>query len=625
MDFKKILFYLKRTGRVNRPELLFLTLILSLCEAFAWLVFDHGSKAFIIISLAISIVYLIQCAKRYHDLNLWGINGYVWFILPIANLFYLYQIYFKKGTDGVNKYGEPSSFTFSSLKNRIYKQDGSKALVSAESEIETVNEYSEINGIVEFRLYYSKIQIDPQLKSIDKTSIYKWIKKDGDWVNEGKPICIILCTDDSIKINKSIVLVTARSGFLELCFQEKEELKEGATIYKLHPLGSYVKENSAAKESFYLYFDCYLYFDLSTVPFVHNTNIKEWLKHDGEFVNQGDLIFKICKNSYSTDNEVYNHYAEKSGFLDIANYSKLNPFQGFLVYAINEKDNKRINDKFFNRSLIKLDDFTNKKTIKWYWVGGELKSGIATHSQNILTGFTFAFNNIEDKDYIVFQFHSKEIMLTKGDVVSFLFTDNRIIDFPITNVSYKTSNQANQKLFENKVQIAVDELNQFQNIDFAKWKIISKKESREIIGGEKGFGQYLSHNNLITVIQKFTREYRELVTAEIAEYKPLIERELLSSVAQMPVSEECHVYLMIDTINRYHKIGISNKPYWREKTLQSEKPTIELIASKRFINRKIASSFEKALHDTYSSKRIRGEWFQLDYVEVEEIKITLDN
>jgi hypothetical protein len=80
---------------------------------------------------------------------------------------------------------------------------------------------------------------------------------------------------------------------------------------------------------------------------------------------------------------------------------------------------------------------------------------------------------------------------------------------------------------------------------------------------------------------------------------------------------------MIDHVNKYHKIGISNKPEYREKTFQSEKPTIELICNKRFPNRKIANSFEQALHQAYSDKRIRGEWFSLDFNDVEDIKESL--
>ena len=92
---------------------------------------------------------------------------------------------------------------------------------------------------------------------------------------------------------------------------------------------------------------------------------------------------------------------------------------------------------------------------------------------------------------------------------------------------------------------------------------------------------------------------------------------------QLRENEACYVYFMLDTKNGYYKIGISNEPEWREKTLQSEKPSIKLIASKKFVNRRIAANIEKALHDSYSHRRKRGEWFQLDQEDIEEIKITL--
>jgi len=88
-------------------------------------------------------------------------------------------------------------------------------------------------------------------------------------------------------------------------------------------------------------------------------------------------------------------------------------------------------------------------------------------------------------------------------------------------------------------------------------------------------------------------------------------------------NEECYVYLMLDRKNGYYKIGISNEPEWREKTLQSEKPSIKLIAAKKFVNRRMTANIEKALHDSYSHRRKRGEWFQLDQEDIDEIKITL--
>lgn len=64
-------------------------------------------------------------------------------------------------------------------------------------------------------------------------------------------------------------------------------------------------------------------------------------------------------------------------------------------------------------------------------------------------------------------------------------------------------------------------------------------------------------------------------------------------------------YLMKDNSTGYYKIGKSIKPEVREKTLQSEKPSILMIAQCLF-------DIESELHSKFSLKRVRGEWFMLD-------------
>lgn len=83
---------------------------------------------------------------------------------------------------------------------------------------------------------------------------------------------------------------------------------------------------------------------------------------------------------------------------------------------------------------------------------------------------------------------------------------------------------------------------------------------------------------------------------------------------------ECFAYLMIDLKTGFHKIGISNDPIYREKTLQSEQPKIETVCSRKFVNRRIALEFESELHKKFKHKRVRGEWFDLNPIEIEEIK-----
>lgn len=104
----------------------------------------------------------------------------------------------------------------------------------------------------------------------------------------------------------------------------------------------------------------------------------------------------------------------------------------------------------------------------------------------------------------------------------------------------------------------------------------------------------------------------------------LLEKPKLKSTKEKDVNDEkCSVYLMKDEHNSAFKIGISNKPTFRESTLQSEKPSIILISSKEFPTRSLAKAFEKALHEAYSEFRLRGEWFSLDAQQVNDIISTL--
>src|SRR5690606_20974667 len=126
-----------------------------------------------------------------------------------------------------------------------------------------------------------------------------------------------------------------------------------------------------------------------------------------------------------------------------------------------------------------------------------------------------------------------------------------------------------------------------------------------------------SKNNLIIVLKKYAKEYLVTVNKYAPEHQLLkIRQEYAENETQI---EFCYVYLMYDSTNGYYKIGISNNPEYRERTLQSEKPTIEMIIAKKFPIRKIAENFEKSLHLTYSEKRVRGEWFELNQMDVEHI------
>ena len=71
-------------------------------------------------------------------------------------------------------------------------------------------------------------------------------------------------------------------------------------------------------------------------------------------------------------------------------------------------------------------------------------------------------------------------------------------------------------------------------------------------------------------------------------------------------------YIIKDDSNLLYKIGKSINPRLRERTLQSEKPNIKIV--KVFEN-----NIEKELHNQYKEFRVRGEWFNLNSIQVNYI------
>ena len=83
-----------------------------------------------------------------------------------------------------------------------------------------------------------------------------------------------------------------------------------------------------------------------------------------------------------------------------------------------------------------------------------------------------------------------------------------------------------------------------------------------------------------------------------------IDTVILNCKPENKITVPTKTYLMKDFFRGVHKIGKSINPQVRERTLQSEVPTIELVHV-------IDEDIEKHLHEKFSPKRIRGEWFNL--------------
>tara|TARA_B100000513_G_scaffold138416_1_gene62816 strand:+ start:357 stop:893 length:537 start_codon:yes stop_codon:yes gene_type:complete len=81
-----------------------------------------------------------------------------------------------------------------------------------------------------------------------------------------------------------------------------------------------------------------------------------------------------------------------------------------------------------------------------------------------------------------------------------------------------------------------------------------------------------------------------------------------------------YVYLMYDPSLELYKIGHSKDAEFRERTLQGQRPTIELVSKRQYPSRDSARKIESLLHKKFDSKRIRGEWFKLEKTDVDYLK-----
>ena len=120
----------------------------------------------------------------------------------------------------------------------------------------------------------------------------------------------------------------------------------------------------------------------------------------------------------------------------------------------------------------------------------------------------------------------------------------------------------------------------------------------------------IPYNKSVTIIAKTSIAFIPMIQ------KKSFYKSFFSNISiESGDTKENKVYLMYDFKTDQCKIGYSKNPLRRERTLQSEKPTIELLAYWT-----VPKSIEKELHIKFASKRTRGGWFYLDFNDFEYIK-----
>ena len=344
-----------------------------------------------------------------------------------------------------------------------------------------------------------------------------------------------------------------------------------------------------------------------------------WAVEDYSFVKKEEVIGSIkfsTPYSGSRNERVFKIVSPCDGFFYFIKKSDSYNIQN---ESIRDWDNKLLacvfdnSQEFFSYffccedSTLETDPYTRLRRIVFnYWDGFRRKDH---PGKIILNGFdAVKVEFYEDK--MLFCFDTRKDIKV-GDCISLLFEDGKILDFPITKKPVKDNG------YKTSFVLYQEDVETLMYSSLVSYRIHYKDGSKRPETVKIG----VSLPNGPEAIRAYVKNHFDAIIQLVPDYQ-LPRRTVIKTTTEYKFNW-CYVYLMRDNTNGYHKIGISNKPEYREKTLQSEKPSIEMLACKKFPTRKIAEAIESALHTAYSQQRVRGEWFNLDDVDVAAIIETL--
>ncbi|MBR5729459.1 MAG: GIY-YIG nuclease family protein [Prevotella sp.] len=368
----------------------------------------------------------------------------------------------------------------------------------------------------------------------------------------------------------------------------------------------------------------------------------DWKVLNFSNVTKGQHVCSIIKNPYEQKRIEYKIYSPVSGIIAFGINSEKTEYRYQREMCINDlfslyKDRHlMLLGHFLNSELVEKDNFDNSSiSLKWTSVAGRK---LPPSEDDIFETNYNAFEMTSDSGksifvslqlrnnipYIVFSVNSKIIRLSNGDSVDMLFKETSgettLLNFPITK---NYVNESLRNLYDTSYfcELSFDDMTCLLNNDCINWRVrFSKQPLMSISGTNESY--WCPREYAGEVFKIYAEQFWELIK-DLREENTILFTSQKVNNGNVLANEPCYVYLMYDTSNGYYKIGISNQPEYRERTLQSEKPTIEKICAKPYPNRTIASAIESALHKAYEIKRIRGEWFALDASDVNAIIATL--
>ena len=351
--------------------------------------------------------------------------------------------------------------------------------------------------------------------------------------------------------------------------------------------------------------DCFLGFDNKDSFRVYNS------AYSYDYVKKGDVVLYLSNKSYLEKPKRFDIIAEDEGYF--VNHSSCidGIYPGYHLYTIYKSPDVFQKTLFSSIFEVGKDDFTKKNTIKATSHGG--------NKYGFYIGMLFIrIELFDDKHKLHVDFCSKDLQFTKRNSLHFLLEDGKVLSFCNFTTPVKYTPNSNINMTTSTV-LTDEDIYLLATKKMVKWQLINDEGT---ILHELDFPARIGMDKQVHLIGFRRKVLIDYFSKYLSLYND-IKKDIDVEVDTKQTSSTCYVYLMIDTTNNFHKIGISNHPKYREHTLQSDKPTIELVCAKEYPTRTIAEAIEGALHRAYAAKRIRGEWFNLDSSDIEDVKNTL--
>ena len=343
----------------------------------------------------------------------------------------------------------------------------------------------------------------------------------------------------------------------------------------------------------------------------NNLNLTiSYIVENGMKIQEGDALVKCTHTDNENSQIVFFIHADCDGYFYIPQYTAFN-----IILTQRSVNNEKIGTIYES-----MEELCEHEYGFSYGIGIDIisKSRKINWKAYCFSGYSVELNLKENYPLLSFTYEGKSLRLKKGDKLCFCNNSKSYLEFEIITPPHDGKYKGNKIVDFILLQ---EDINSLIKNSFKKL-IIEYKDGkpRNEIGNI--FDKNLFHKRPLLessekIFHRYVKTYKQALIDVGITFKTKKQKETKIK------TDPCFVYLMHDSKNGYHKIGISKTPKYREKTLQSEKPTIDMICAKEYPSRKIAEAIESALHKVYEECRIRGEWFNLSEADIAMLKETL--